>query len=364
MPGCAAGCRIRAGSAGTHHPMERSDDTEAPASAGRARPAGGHARLIAGPAGPAGRPRGTGPAPDRIPAPVSPTRPVRPVVPYPPGGPTDIVARVVGMKLPEQLGSRWWWRTARAGGNLGAIEVARAAPPFRPLPRTRCGPARPANPRTPRPHHAQAASPADPALDRRGRRLRPHPQDRRPSHPLHARARLCRHAVPRQSAARHHPGPAGLPFCSTRCPEAPELAIIVVGGGAAVQAVATARAWVQAAIVIASGFGEAGAKRAPPATRDGRGRARQRPAPGGPGTAVARQLRQRRHRQLLHHVHRGAAAGRAGGGDQPERRHGRHGLRPAARRASACATCTPPATRPTSPSARWHWRWRTTRTCG
>lgn len=44
-------------------------------------------------------------------------------------------------------------------------------------------------------------------------------------------------------------------------PEAPELAIIVVGGGAAVQAVRDcARLGVQAAIVIASGFGEAGAE--------------------------------------------------------------------------------------------------------
>jgi tripartite-type tricarboxylate transporter receptor subunit TctC len=34
-------------------------------------------------------------------------RPVRLIVPFPPGGPLDIVGRVLGRKLSEQWGSRW-----------------------------------------------------------------------------------------------------------------------------------------------------------------------------------------------------------------------------------------------------------------
>ena len=58
-----------------------------------------------------------------------PSRPVKLVVPYPPGGPTDIVARVVAERLSAQTGQTFIVdNRAGAGGNLGAELVAKAPP--------------------------------------------------------------------------------------------------------------------------------------------------------------------------------------------------------------------------------------------
>ena len=43
-----------------------------------------------------------------------PAKPIHVLVPYAPGGIADIASRIVGAKLTEAWGSRWWWRTSRA----------------------------------------------------------------------------------------------------------------------------------------------------------------------------------------------------------------------------------------------------------
>ena len=58
-----------------------------------------------------------------------PARPVRWVVPYPPGGATDIVARIVGAYLTESLGQQVIIENRPgAGNNLGTEAVVSAAP--------------------------------------------------------------------------------------------------------------------------------------------------------------------------------------------------------------------------------------------
>lgn len=58
-----------------------------------------------------------------------PSKPVRIVVPYPPGGPTDVAARILAQGLQKRTGQNFWIdNRAGAGGMIGAGEVARAAP--------------------------------------------------------------------------------------------------------------------------------------------------------------------------------------------------------------------------------------------
>src|SRR5258705_12614335 len=58
-----------------------------------------------------------------------PAKPIRLMVPFPPGGSTDIVARIVAQKLSERLGQPIVIENrGGAGGTLGTAVVAKAAP--------------------------------------------------------------------------------------------------------------------------------------------------------------------------------------------------------------------------------------------
>jgi tripartite-type tricarboxylate transporter receptor subunit TctC len=58
-----------------------------------------------------------------------PNRPVRLIVPFPPGGPSDLAARVFGQKLAERWGQPVVVEN-RAGGNsaIGAQQIAKSPP--------------------------------------------------------------------------------------------------------------------------------------------------------------------------------------------------------------------------------------------
>ncbi|MEG1456780.1 MAG: tripartite tricarboxylate transporter substrate-binding protein, partial [Comamonas sp.] len=58
-----------------------------------------------------------------------PTKPIRMVIPFPPGGGTDILARVVANKLTEV--TKWTVvpeNKAGAGGTIGISDAAKSAP--------------------------------------------------------------------------------------------------------------------------------------------------------------------------------------------------------------------------------------------
>src|SRR5215471_12162608 len=58
-----------------------------------------------------------------------PERPVRIVVPFAAGGPSDLTARLMSVKLGEALGQTFIVENrSGAGGNLGIAQVARSAP--------------------------------------------------------------------------------------------------------------------------------------------------------------------------------------------------------------------------------------------
>src|SRR5215510_13747811 len=58
-----------------------------------------------------------------------PSRVVRTIVPFAAGGQTDVVARLIAQKLSDRLGKQFYIENAAgAGGNIGAVRAAQAAP--------------------------------------------------------------------------------------------------------------------------------------------------------------------------------------------------------------------------------------------
>jgi tripartite-type tricarboxylate transporter receptor subunit TctC len=58
-----------------------------------------------------------------------PVRPVKVIVGFTPGGPTDLVARLLAQKLSEQTGKNFYIENLPgAGGNVGAVRAAQSPP--------------------------------------------------------------------------------------------------------------------------------------------------------------------------------------------------------------------------------------------
>ena len=65
-----------------------------------------------------------------------PTKPIQLILGFPPGGPNDLVARALALRLSEQLKQQVVVENrAGANGNIAAAAVARAAPDGRRWPR-------------------------------------------------------------------------------------------------------------------------------------------------------------------------------------------------------------------------------------
>ena len=66
-------------------------------------------------------------APALAQSPGYPDRPVKMIIPFAAAGPTDVVARLIALKLSEKLGQQFYIENmAGAGGNLGMGAAARA----------------------------------------------------------------------------------------------------------------------------------------------------------------------------------------------------------------------------------------------
>src|SRR5215472_13780717 len=56
-----------------------------------------------------------------------PSRPVRMIVPFPPGGPSDVITRLLAQKFSERLGQQFYVENhSGGGGNVGTALAARA----------------------------------------------------------------------------------------------------------------------------------------------------------------------------------------------------------------------------------------------
>src|SRR6476660_7920720 len=68
-------------------------------------------------------------APRSVRAQTYPDRPVRMIVPYAPGGPTDVITRLLAQRLTEHLGKQFFVENVGGGGgNIGMGRAAKAAP--------------------------------------------------------------------------------------------------------------------------------------------------------------------------------------------------------------------------------------------
>ena len=58
-----------------------------------------------------------------------PAKPIRIIVPYPPGGTTDVLARILGQRITEHMGQAVIIdNRGGGGGTIGTEAVARSAP--------------------------------------------------------------------------------------------------------------------------------------------------------------------------------------------------------------------------------------------